>query len=55
VAAALKRCAADYPGRPVAVSAQTYLEPFYRSFGFAAVSPPYDDYGVPHIDMLKEG
>jgi len=50
--AALERAAAVYPHRDTAVSAQTYLEPFYRSLGFATVSAPYDDYGVPHIDMI---
>jgi ElaA protein len=50
--AALQRAAEVYPHRDVALSAQTYLEPFYQSFGFATVSAPYDDYGVPHIDMV---
>jgi ElaA protein len=52
VEAALERAGQVYPHRDVALSAQTYLEPFYRSFGFVAVSAPYDDFGVPHIDML---
>jgi ElaA protein len=50
--AALQRAAEVYPHRDVGVSAQTYLEPFYRSLGFVAVSAPHDDYGVPHIDMV---
>jgi ElaA protein len=50
--AALQRAAEVYPHRDVAVSAQTYLEPFYQSLGFATSSAPYDDYGVPHIDMI---
>jgi ElaA protein len=50
--AALQRAAEVYPHRDVALSAQTYLEPFYRSLGFAPISAPYDDYGVPHIDMI---
>jgi ElaA protein len=49
--AALERAAQVYPHRDVALSAQTYLEPFYQSLGFVASSAPYDDYGVPHIDM----
>jgi len=52
VEAALQRAAEVYPHRDVALSAQTYLEPFYRGFGFVAVSAPYDDYGVPHVDMV---
>jgi ElaA protein len=50
--AAMQRANEVYPHRDVAVSAQAYLEPFYRSLGFATVSAPYDDYGVPHIDMV---
>lgn len=49
--AALQRAAEGYPHRDVALSAQAYLEPFYRSLGFFAVSAPYDDHGVTHIDM----
>jgi ElaA protein len=50
--AALERSAQVYPHRDVGVSAQAYLAPFYQSLGFATVSAPYDDYGVPHIDMV---
>jgi len=48
----LQRAAEVYPHRDVALSAQTYLEPFYRSLGFTPSSAPYDDYGVPHVDMV---
>ena len=50
--AALQRAAEVYPHRDVALSAQTYLEPFYQSLGFMTASAPYDDQGVPHIDMI---
>ncbi|WP_040225256.1 GNAT family N-acetyltransferase [Bhargavaea cecembensis] len=36
---------------PVRLQAQHHLEPFYRSCGFRSISEPYDDEGVPHIDM----
>jgi len=52
MAAALQRAGEVYPHREVALSAQTYLEPFYRSLDFVTVSAPYDDYGVPHVDMI---
>ena len=48
---ALARCRRDYPGSKVTLSAQTYLAAFYANLGFRPTSPPYDDYGVPHIDM----
>lgn len=52
VQAALQRAAEVYPHRDVGLSAQTYLEPFYQSLGFVAISAPYEDCGVPHIDMI---
>jgi ElaA protein len=47
-------CRERHPRQPIALSAQLYLVPFYRRFGFAAVSDPYDDFGVAHIDMLLQ-
>ncbi len=49
---ALAFCRGNYPARPVALGAQCRLVPFYESFGFAAVSQPYDDFGVGHVDMM---
>ena len=40
-----------YPDYPIQVSAQLYLQPFYKSFGFFPVSEPYDEDGITHIDM----
>lgn len=48
---ALSFCAENYPGQPVALSAQLHLAHFYRSFGFAETGLPYDDFVVRHIDM----
>ena len=48
---ALLFCRAHYPGFPAVLSAQTYLVPFYRSFGFEPTSAPFDDFGVAHVDM----
>jgi ElaA protein len=49
---ALARCRRDYPDYAVRLSGQTYLAPFYESLGFVTISPPYDDYGIPHVDMV---
>ena len=46
---------ARYPGVAVAISAQTYLAPFYATLDFARASPEYDDAGVHHVDMVKRG
>jgi ElaA protein len=48
---ALARCRRDYPECAVTLSAQIYLGPFYETLGFSTTSAPYDDYGVPHVDM----
>ena len=48
---ALLYCRTTYPGRPVAVSAQAHLAPFYRGFGFEVTGEHYDDFGVTHLDM----
>lgn len=40
-----------YPGRPIRVSAQCYLERFYGELGFAVDSAPYEEDGIPHVEM----
>jgi ElaA protein len=52
---ALSLCRDHWPGRPMALAAQLYLVPFYESFGFAAAAAPYDDCGVPHVEMTLTG
>ena len=51
---ALAACRRDSPGRRIALSAQAYLRAFYEKLGFVAVSPEYDDFGVPNIDMERQ-
>ena len=48
---ALARCRRDWGDCAVTLGAQTYLVSFYESLGFSATTSPYDDYGVPHVDM----
>lgn len=50
---ALARVEQAYPGASVRISAQCYLERFYAGFGFLAVSEPYDEDGIAHIEMLR--
>lgn len=40
-----------YPS--VRISAQSYLELFYKDFGFETVSTPYLEDDIPHIEMLR--
>jgi ElaA protein len=50
---AIARIEALWPGRPIRIGAQQYLEKFYGSFGFERVSEPYDEDGILHIDMVR--
>lgn len=40
-----------YPGYPVRISAQCYLERFYRELGFTPDSEPYKEDGIAHVEM----
>lgn len=40
---------------PLIISAQMYLENFYKSYGFESVGTPYDEGGILHIKMKKYG
>ena len=50
---ALARCEAIYPGRPIRIAAQTYLQHYYGRFGFRSQGEPYDEDGIDHIDMIR--
>jgi ElaA protein len=49
----LRGCAQHYPHQAVFLSGQQHLEHFYRSLGFATISAPYLEDGIPHVDMLR--
>jgi len=49
---ALAQAAREYPGQRVRISAQSHLSDFYKEFGFEIVSEPYDEDGIPHVEML---
>ncbi len=42
-----------YPGQDIRIGAQRYLEKFYGSLGFVATGEPYDEDGIPHIEMVR--
>jgi ElaA protein len=50
---ALTHTERQYPGMRIRISAQQYLEAFYGSFGFITMSAPYDEDGIPHVEMLR--
>jgi len=47
-------CEDEFPGSPVRISAQCYLEAFYRGFDFKPAGEPYDEDGIMHVDMLRQ-
>ncbi len=50
---AVQRCEQHFPNTGIRISAQLYLQRFYEDFGFQVCSEPYDEDGIPHIEMLK--
>ncbi len=51
----LARAARTYPGRSLRIAAQQRLEAFYASLGFRTASAPFDEDGIPHVEMLHPG
>ncbi|PZO12046.1 MAG: GNAT family N-acetyltransferase [Leptolyngbya foveolarum] len=49
----LEKCELPYGDYSVKISAQVYLREFYQSFGFEGVGEPYDDGGIPHVEMVR--
>lgn len=45
----------NYPGKAIQIGAQTYLKKFYQGFGFKQVSDIFDDEGIDHVLMLRDG
>lgn len=50
---AIAECGRFYPGMPIRIGAQRYLEQFYGSLGFVTDSEPYDEDGIEHVSMLR--
>jgi len=50
----IRRCRGLFPGLPIRISAQAYLERFYGELGFERdrEGNPYEEDGIPHIEML---
>jgi len=44
-------CKEELDCTEIHLSAQTYLEQFYKDFGFVSYSSPYDWDGIMHLDM----
>jgi ElaA protein len=48
---AIARARARYGG-PIRIGAQRYLERFYGRLGFVVQGEPYDEDGIPHVEMV---
>jgi predicted GNAT family N-acyltransferase len=48
---ALIRCARQRSHKEVRLSAQRTAESFYAAHGFVAVGEPFDEVGIPHVEM----
>lgn len=43
----------QFPKMGIKIGAQVYLQNFYESLAFEAISEPYDEDGILHIDMVR--
>ncbi len=53
MAQALARIGEEWGAAYVVLGAQAVQQGFYESFGFEVCSQPYDDGGIPHVDMRR--
>ena len=51
----LKRTECTYSPSALTISAQEYLIGFYQDHGFEVSGEAYDEDGIPHIKMLRDG
>ena len=49
----MERAIAALGAIPIRIGAQAHLEKFYGGLGFVAASAPYDEDGIPHIEMRR--
>ncbi len=48
---AMEHCGKLWPEAGICISAQCYLENFYKSLGFASTEKRYLEDGIPHVEM----
>ena len=51
----IKKSSETYLTDSVTISAQTYLTKFYQNHGFTIQGKVYDEDGIPHVKMVKNG
>jgi ElaA protein len=45
-------CLKYFPGKSIKISAQLYIESFYKHLGFQVVSPVYLEDNIEHVEMV---
>ena len=51
----IKKSSETYLTDSVTISAQNYLTKFYQNHGFTIQGEVYDEDGIPHVKMVKDG
>lgn len=51
---ALQESSRCWPKTSIRISAQDYLQVFYKQYGFIRISDVYLEDGIPHVEMVKE-
>jgi ElaA protein len=52
---AIRFTESQFPGAGIRISAQAYLLGFYGSLGFRPEGEPYEEDGIPHVEMARSG
>ena len=52
---AIREASTRFPHQPITIGAQHRLVGFYQDLGFVPISEPYDEDGIVHVDMIREG
>ncbi len=50
---AIEQCRNIFGTGPIRIGAQAYIKSFYASLGFKDDGEPYEEDGIPHIEMIK--
>ncbi len=50
---AIQESATRYPDSGIRLSGQQYLDSFYTKLGFKTQRGPFDEDGIPHLEMLR--
>ncbi len=50
----IDECIKMWGNKPIKISAQSHLQPYYQSVGFKTISDEYDEDGIPHVAMLLQ-